>query len=217
MIIIGVTGATGSGKSTVCNMLEDIYGFKVINADAIAYSQATPGSDYLNEINKTFGSKVINKDGSLNRTVLGNIIFNDVNERIKLNKITKKFVVREIEDLITIFKDISKTADSDANLKKYMSALVIDAPLLYEFKLDKECNYIITVTASDELKIQRIIERQGLDKQDAQARINSQREYDSINKNADYFIENNGTEDELRVKMRCIIEEIARKEKLKLH
>ncbi len=217
MIVIGVTGATGSGKSAICDLMEETYGFKIINADAIAYNASQPGSEYLKEIEKVFGKKVINKDKSLNREALGKIIFANKEEKAKLNKLTKRFVVREIEDLITIFKDISKTTEFISKFKRVMSAVVIDAPLLYEFKLDRECNYIITMKAHDDIKVDRIIKRQSLEESDARKRIESQKEYDEINNSADYIIENNGTEEELKIKMMEVIEDIARKENLKLH
>lgn len=216
MVVIGITGATGSGKSTTCDILEGDFFFKVINADYICYNASQSGTEYLKEIEKTFGKKVINKDGSLNRKALGNIIFNDHDQKAKLNKLTKRYVVREIEDLITLFKEVSKTVDKNPEFKDCMDAIIIDAALLHEFKLERECKYVISIEADDELKIKRIMERNGLTYDEAKSRVESQKEYADDYEKADYIIENNGTEEELHKKIESVMQDIARKENLKL-
>lgn len=216
MVVIGVTGATGSGKSTTCNILEDVYSCKIINADYISFNEAQPGTPYLKEIEKTFGKQVINKDGSLNRKKLGSIIFNDYEQKSKLNKLTKRYVVKAIEDLLTVFKEVSRTVNKSPEFKDYMDVIVIDAALLHEFKLERECKYVISISATDELKIQRIMERNGLTHDEAKSRVVSQKEYDDDFEKADYVIENNGTEEELKSKIDSVMQDIARRENLKL-
>jgi dephospho-CoA kinase len=216
MIIIGVTGATGTGKSTVSKILDEDYFFRIINADYISFNEAQPGTQYLKEIEKTFGKKVINKDGSLNRKLLGDIIFNDYEQKAKLNKLTKKYVVKAIEELLTLFKEVSKSIKGHKEFKDIMDAIVIDAALLHEFKLDRECNYVICLTASDDVKLKRIMERSNLSEEEAKVRIKSQKEYEDVFEKSDYVVENNGTVEELKPKIDEVIKDIARRENLKL-
>ena len=113
---------------------------KLIDADRLAKDLDFPKSDYLKEIEKIFGNKIINEKGSLNREVLGNIIYNDFNKKVELDKITFKYVVAETE------KKIIELSRENPDY------ILIDAPLLIEAEIDKKCDIIIQIDYYLQLK-----------------------------------------------------------------
>lgn len=177
MKIIGITGSSGSGKSTVANILSKQLKAELINADDIAKQMQKTGSEYFNNIVNLFGAEIIKENGSLNRKKIAEIIFQDKNQRDKLDNLTYKYVVKEIENQIKISK---------------AQTIIIDAPLLIESKLNKICNIIIAVISRQEEQIKRICARDNIEENVAKLRIKAQKNNEFYQKNADYIIENNG-------------------------
>lgn len=178
-MIIGITGSSGAGKSTVCEILEEKYNSKTINADKIARNLSKKGTKYLNEIVKKFGNEILLDNGELNRRKLANIIYAEEEKRNKLNKITFKYIKKEIKEQI---------------IKSNNEMIAIDAPLLIEAKMEKICDYTIAVVSEDkEIQIQRIIEREKIDKKHALARLNAQHSNEFYIKECDYVIINNNS------------------------
>lgn len=194
IMVIGITGSSGAGKSTVCEMLEVFYNVKVLNADKIARRLAQKGSNYLNDIIKLFGADIVDKDGELKRRRLAEIIYSNSKKREELNVYTFKYVKEDIE------KQISKLD------KK--TVIVIDAPLLFEANLDKICNKIIGVIASRDVQIQRIMERDDIDYEDAEKRLNAQANNQFYINNCDIIIENNGNILEIEKSVRDMAEKL---------
>ncbi len=147
MIIIGLTGDAGSGKSTVSGILKEL-GAQVIDADQIAKDITSPGSVMLNEIFTIFGSTVQNQKGQLDRRSLAEIIFTDSAKRQQLNQIMHPPILREIEKTIAEFAQVHSN-----------QVLVIDAPLLIETNLYKVADYIWLVKANYSLKMKRLLKR----------------------------------------------------------
>ena len=114
-MIIGITGSSGAGKSTVCEMIEKTYNSKTITADKIARKLSEKGTEYLNEIIQRFGNNVLTENGDLNRRKLANIIYSSKQKRQELNQITFKYIKKEIE------KEIKNSNNK---------IITIDAPLL---------------------------------------------------------------------------------------
>lgn len=177
MKIIGITGSSGSGKSTVANILSKQLKAALINADDIAKQMQKAGSEYFNNIVNLFGTEIIKENGSLNRKKIAEIIFQDKNQMDKLDNLTYKYVVKEIENQIKISK---------------AQTIIIDAPLLIESKLNKICNIIIAVISRQEEQIKRICARDNIEENVAKLRIKAQKNNEFYQKNADYIIENNG-------------------------
>src|SRR3989338_10936855 len=115
-MIIGITGAIGSGKTTVSNIFEK-YGFKVINADELYHKISKPKKLIYGKIIKEFGNKIVNPDKSINRDKLKKIVFSNDKKLKKLNLITHPIINSEIKKLIKKFKN---------------SKVIVDAPLLLE-------------------------------------------------------------------------------------
>lgn len=176
MKIIGVTGSSGAGKSTVCAILKEKYLAYIIDADKIAKELSKKGSMYLNSITQYFGIEILNEAGELKRKELANIIYEDDKKREALNNLTFTYVVKEIEEEI--------------NKLKNEELIVIDAPLLFESNLDKICDIVIGVIANKKDKIERICKRDNIDVDLAKKRLNIQITDEYLKENADYIIYN---------------------------
>ena len=192
MKIIGITGNSGSGKSTVCKILEMKYNIEIIDADRIARQLTEQRSAYLEDIVKLFGEDILEENTKLNRKRLAQIIYNDNKKREELNRITFIHVVDKIK---TIIKDI-----------KGVNLLVIDAPLLFESRLNEICDVIVGIVANENIKLDRICQRDRIDEQSASKRIDVQVNQDYIIEHSDYIIENNSTIEELMKKVEILYE-----------
>ncbi len=159
-MIIGLTGQTGAGKSSAGAILKNM-GFHVIDADKIGH-QVTASEEILVKLRTLFGSGIISPDGTLNRRALGKIVFADSEKLEQLNAVTHPEIVRII------------TAEAKAHEKE---GAVIDCALLEECGLGKICHKIINITAPKDVRLRRIMERDGLSEADALNRINSQRPF----------------------------------------
>lgn len=177
MKIIGITGSSGSGKSTITQILGKEIKAKTIYADKVVKKLQQKGNEYLSEIIKLFGKDYLTKEGELNREKLAKTIFEDAKKRESLNELTKKYVAEEIKNQI-------KEADFEY--------IIIDAPLLIETELHNCCDTIIAVVSKREEQIKRICIRDNISKEKALERINAQPSNEFYKKNANYIVENNG-------------------------
>lgn len=179
-MIIGLTGSIASGKSTISAMLKD-KGYPIIDADLVARLVVEPGTSNLQEIEREFGSSVINKDGTLNREALGKLIFNDPAKRKQLN------------DLMHPAIRIEMFRQRDELLKSGQKTLIMDIPLLFESRLQHFVDKILVVSVTEEMQLQRLMNRNSLSKEEATVRIQSQLPISEKEKGADAVIYNNGT------------------------
>lgn len=178
-IVIGLTGGIASGKSTVINILKQY--FPIIDADLVARQVVKPGTLGLNKIITTFGKQVLQKDGTLNRRLLGNIVFSDPQQLAKLNKIEAP-LIRE-----SIMHKIDNWHCQNVPLG------VLDMPLLFEQHYQKICDQIIVVNVNPEIQIKRLMLRNHFTRCEALQRINSQMPLSQKVKQANIVIDNNGT------------------------
>ena len=174
-MVIGITGSSGAGKSTICEVLEIRYNVKVINADKIAKKLSKKGTNYINDIVAKFGTDILDEEGELKRRKLAEIIYNDEAKRQELNDCTFKYIKEEIK------KEIN-------NDKK---VYVIDAPLLFECELNEICDKIIGVISRKELQLDRIVARDNIDYESAEKRLRAQEDNEFYIRNCDRIIENN--------------------------
>lgn len=187
-MVIGVTGNSGSGKSEISKILSNKINAKIIDADKVVKELYTPGQEYYNKILELFGNKVLEKNNKLNRNKIAEIIYNNESEREKLNNLTYKYVVDEIKKRIKKEKNIN---------------IIIDAPLLFESKLDEICDITVAVLAKKSLKINRICTRDNIEQKIAISRLAIQKEDSYYQKKADYIVTNNGKKDEINLEEIC--------------
>ena len=176
MKIIGITGSSGAGKSTVCEIIQALYDVCIINADQVAKDLSQKGSSYVEGIANIFGKTILTKDGELNRKKLANLIYQDEQKRRMLNGYTFNHITKQI-------KQILETTDKEI--------VIIDAPLLFEAELDKICDYNIAIISQKDLQIERICKRDGITKEVAEKRISIQEDNEFFKARCDYVIENN--------------------------
>lgn len=178
MKIIGITGSSGSGKTTICEILRQKKDIKIINVDQIAKNLTNSQTDYFLEIKQAFQQDdILLENDSLNRKKLAELIYHDDSKRQKLNCITFKHLVPAI---------MQQTNDLPDDIK----IVIIDAPLLFEAGLEKYCDFTIAMQAPIELKINRICKRDHILEEVAKARLEIQQTNEFYRKNADCVIEN---------------------------
>ena len=167
-MIIGITGNSGSGKTSISKLLKEKIDADIIDADEIVAQLSMPQKQYYKEIVKNFGEDILlnNED----------IIFSDNSKRELLNLLTYKYVVQEIQNQVKESKN---------------KITIIDAPLLIESKLNGICNIVISVIADEDIKIKRICARDNIDENSALNRIKAQPKNDFYINNSDYVIINN--------------------------
>ena len=177
MKVIGITGSSGSGKSTITKILSEELEAKIINADEVVKQMQEKDSEYYRKIVDLFGANILQEDGSLNRKKIAEIIFRDENKKEKLDKLTFKYVVEEIRQQVEKAKE---------------EYIIIDAPLLIESGLNKICNIVIAVISKKQEQIKRICKRDNIEESIAKLRLEAQRDNEFYKTNADYIVENNG-------------------------
>ncbi len=192
MIIIGITGGSGCGKTTVSQLLSK-NGVDMIDCDLVARQIVEPGNPALDEIKDYFGIEYINKDGTLNRKKMASVVFNSSEKLLKLNEITHKYVKKYIDSYIE---------NSKADF------VGIDAAALIESGIYKQCDYIISVLADKELRKERIMLRDNLLENEATERINSQKNDEFYIEKSDFLVYNNGNKPEINTRVMEILDDI---------
>jgi dephospho-CoA kinase len=190
---IGLTGGIGSGKSTVTDYLT-ARGFRVLDADKIAREIVLPGSEMLIRLSAAFGEGILREDGSLDRKKLGEIVFSDPEKRKALDALTHGKILELIQERILRYREEAESAATGGGLEnspKY-KAIFIDAPLLFETGLAKSVKEVWVVDADDETRIRRIMERDGLKREEVLMRISNQMEREEKNRRADVILHNSG-------------------------
>lgn len=191
MLVLGLTGNIGCGKSSVSTIFME-NNIKVVDADIVA-RQIFDDKNLLNEVFSTFGESIKNQDGSLNRRALGNIVFNDDEKLILLNNLTHPKIKQKILSKVEEYKNQGE------------KIVVIDAALLIEDDYIPYIQKLILITCRKEIQINRIIARDNCTKEEAISRINSQMSQEERVKFADYIIDNSNSFEELQKKVLEII------------
>lgn len=197
MKIFGLTGSIACGKSIVAEMLTEL-GAVVVDSDKVARGVAAKDSPVLEKIKKAFGEFVLNPDGSLNRTVMGDTVFNDSEKMKLLNSIIHPAIIEGLK------KEINK------NEAAGVSVLIIEVPLLYEVGFKGLAEKVIVVHSNEENQINRLIKRNNLSYNEALIRIKSQIPSAKKAEMADYVINNNSDIDALKAEVGKLWEEISK-------
>lgn len=183
-VVVGLTGQTGAGKSTVSAIFVK-HGFMLIDADQIARQVVEPGMPCLEEIFDYFGDSVRNPDDTLNRKALAKIVFNDKKKLESLNSICYPFITEQI------FCKINQFAARNCHF------ILLDAPTLFESRASDFCDMIISVVANPEIRCARIMTRDSMSEQAARERMSAQLDEAFFIQHSDYVIHNNGNLEQL--------------------
>ena len=189
--LIGLTGQSGAGKSTAAELFEE-NGMTVINADALVAEIYESSPACLKSVAASFGADIINPDGTLNRKLLARRAFESKENTALLGAIVHPFVIAET---LKILKTLSGT-------------VVFDAPQLFESNMDAVCDVIVSVTADEGVRAGRIIERDGLTREQARERISAQHSEEFFRSHSDYILENNGNILRFKAQTSALIEKI---------
>ncbi len=195
MKVIGICGSTGSGKSTVCQILSR-RGFQVLDCDEIYHNLVENPTDCLNEIGNEFGKELI-AGGKLDRKKLGKIVFSDSEKLTKLNKISHFYVLKEIKKLLETFR------------KNGEKCCLIDAPMLFEAGLDKWCDFVCAVVSNSSLQIERVCKRDHISTEEAKKRLCNQISEKSLREKSDFVIENSGDYDFIEKQCDVLLQKIS--------
>ena len=196
---IGLTGNIGTGKTTVAWMFEE-QGAKLLNADTIAHETIEPQTSVWKQLFDRYGKKIMMHEGVVNRKALAGIIFGNDTER----KFVESIIHPKVHEELT-----KKIAD----LKRNGTPLIIvEVPLLFETRWDKEMDSIIVVSCDLELQIKRCMEKFGLRRDEVLLRIKAQRPIEEKIAKADFVIDNSGTKDDTQLQVRRVFSSIMKGE-----
>lgn len=176
--IIGLTGQTGAGKSTVAHFLEES-GAAIINADSLVHKLYGENTVCSRSVAAVFGNDILNPDSSVDRRLLAERAFASKESIALLNSVVHPFVMYEL--LMQIKTELKNGAE----------LIIYDAPQLFESNSDLICDSIISVVADRQVRLKRICSRDNISEEAARERMNAQLDEEFFRANSDYIIENN--------------------------
>ena len=191
MKVIGLTGGIGSGKSTVSRRLIE-KGYQIFDADLISHQIVEPGMPALEQIRETFGEAFLDEEGRLRRKAMAAHITADPAERARLNAIMHTSIVGAIEEGIKQARKDAAAAGEEEN-----TIVFIDAPLLFEAGLDRLCDEVWLVTAPEEVRIRRVMERDGISEELVRGYMASQMPEEEKRARSQRLLDNGGTREQL--------------------
>ena len=194
MLLIGLTGPSGSGKGLVAEIFSR-FGLPVINADEVYHQLLVPPSPCLEELVGRFGNVILTSAGTLNRRELASIVFSDPASLAALNSITHRYVMEEI---------LRRT---EQLRREETRAAILDAPQLFEAGANRMCGAVVSVLADKNLRLERILQRDGIDRDAALRRIAAQKSDEFFRSHSDYIIENNHAPEHLIPEVKRILSE----------
>lgn len=198
-IVVGITGATGSGKSTITKYLER-KGCYIIDADELGRKVLDKGSICLKQVCIKFGDDILNTDGTLNRQLLAKKAFSNKDNTQTLNNITHPYIFMEI------LKKIDNIRETKEN-----SIIILDAAVLLESKMDILCDYVISIIAPVNVRLERIMKRDNITKENAKMRINVQNNDKFYTDKSDFVINGNDEIGKIYKKADDILKQICKR------
>lgn len=187
MTVIGLTGNIGSGKTTVSRLLADEYGCFYINADNIGRLVAEPGGEAYDELRDAFGDAYFLSDGKLDRPAMAELVFHDRAELERLNGIMHPAILRHIKRRI-----------NEIHKAEPQGIIIVEAALLIEADYLGILDSLWLVWADDAVRLRRVMDRDGISAEQAQARMNNQMSQQEKLKYAQYVLHNNDGINELK-------------------
>ena len=199
--IVGLTGPTGAGKSTVSKIFERAC-YKVINADEIARTIMEPGGVCASQLTLAFGKSILNADGTINRKRLAEKAFASQGATKMLNDITHPQI------FLKTLERCREAIDSGSPL------ILFDAPVLFESNSDIMCDAVVSVIAPKETRIERLMQRDSLPRQAIEQRISAQHPDEFYTQRSDYVINGGASLEDTERQTREIIEKLEKERAL---
>jgi len=196
MLKVGLTGGIASGKSTVSEAFARL-GAKVLDADEVAREVVLPGKPAWTKLRHTFGSEFFHPDGRLNRSKLRRLVFADPEQRSRLNAIVHPEVMREIDFR---FEQLTSSAEH--------AVVLVDIPLLIEVGVAHRFDKVVVVYANESVQVMRLMQRDGLSREEARQALSVQIDLREKAKKADFVISNSGTPGETQAQVEKVWQEL---------
>jgi dephospho-CoA kinase len=193
---IGLTGGIGSGKTLVAQLFKE-FGAAIVDADTIAREVVTPGGPAYEGIVAAFGPAVVHADGTLDRKALGDRVFADAAARRRLNALTHPHIRRRMAE------EASRLGGMPG-----IEVILLDIPLLLETTDGRDLGLdgIVVVNADDDVRVGRLVARDGFSEAEARRRLAAQMPLREKVARADWVIDNNGSPDQTREQVRTLWE-----------
>jgi dephospho-CoA kinase len=177
MLVIGLTGSIGTGKSEAARQLE-ILGASIISADQVGHEAYTPNTEAWEQVVAAFGDDILQDDKDIDRRKLGAIVFSDPSQLEKLNAIMHPRMARMVSDKIEVLRG------------QGVKVVVVEAALLFEAGWDTLVEEVWVTDSSENIVVGRLKERNGLSEEEAKKRINSQMDRAERIERSDFVIDN---------------------------
>ena len=179
MIVIGLTGGIGTGKSEAARILQEL-GAVIINADQVGHEAYTPHSEIWQEAVKAFGEDILQPNGEIDRKKLGGIVFSDPEHLARLNRIMHPRMAKMVAERIKLLAEQGK------------SVVVLEAAILFEAGWDSLVDEVWSTDSPEELVIGRLQARNGLSEEEARRRIGAQMSASERRRRSNVVIDNSG-------------------------
>ncbi len=196
MLRVGLTGGIATGKSTVGAMFVEL-GCHLIESDQIAHQLFEPGQAVHAAVVKQFGNRVLALDGTIDRQILGDIVFKDPKARAKLNSLVHPAIIQRQQEWL-----------KDMEAQDPHGIAIVDAALMIEVGTYKNYDKVIVVTCSPEIQRERLRARSALSEEKIESRIRSQMPNEEKTKYADFVIDNSGSVESTRVQVETVYQQL---------
>jgi dephospho-CoA kinase len=193
-MILGLTGSLGSGKSTVAEIIREVAGAFIIDADEITRRLQAPGGIAHKEIVEAFGPAILLPDGNLDRKKLADIAFGNEQELRKLNSIVHPLVLQEQKRLLEEHRNDS--------------LVLLMVPLLYETGMEIMADKVLVVTVNENVREERLARRSGMNADEVSRRLKAQMDQAEKAQRADFVVDNSGTIEKTRSQVEAVLKEL---------
>ncbi len=198
MLLVGLTGGIASGKSTVGLIFQEL-GVHLVDADQVSRDLVQPDSPGWDEIMAAFGPAVFQENGQLNRQILGDLVFSDVEKRRRLERILHPRIADEIA------RRVNKLRREHPD-----RIIMVDAALMIEVDQHETFDCLVVVFTDAESQVSRLTARDGMGKAEAYRRIEAQMPLTDKIRHADYVIDNSGSPENTRAEVERVFKELLR-------
>ena len=197
MLLVGLTGGIGSGKSTFAALLAE-RGAQIVDADVLGHEALNPGSPTWQSIVDQFGDEILSPGMTIDRKRLGEIVFADEHKRAALNAIVHPEIFRRLAD------ELDRLRNTDA-------VVVLDAALIFETGLDSSCDAIVVVTSTRQTRVDRLSRTRGMSIEQIAARMAVQSDPQTLVERADIVVSNEGSLEDLASEADRVWAELSRR------